>query len=76
MSRFIWVKDNEKKQHYINIEHIVRVTKVPPTPGAQLYGDYAYILLNEGNSTKTLTLSKDPFDTYEEVISKIQAQEV
>ena len=72
MSKFIWVRDKDKKEHYINVEHIVRVSKVPRNPNST-YGDYSYIVLNEGaQSPKSISLSDDEFDTFEEVIAKIQ----
>jgi hypothetical protein len=71
MSNFIWVRDRDKREHYINIDHIVRVTKVESKQIG--YSDYAYIVLNEGHMTqKTIDLSKDDFDTYQDVINKIQ----
>lgn len=71
MSNFIWVRDRDKREHYINIDHIVRVTKVKPHNG---YGDYAYLILNDGSQGgKSIDLSKDDFDTYQDVINKIQA---
>lgn len=66
MSKFIWVRDRDKREHYINIDHIIRVTKVPSSANLS---DYAYIILNDG---KTIELSKDIFDTYQDVIAKIQ----
>ena len=66
MNKFIWVRDRNKIEHYINVDHIIRVTKVP-AHGA--YSPSAYIVLaKEGE----ITLSQDEFDTYENVIAKIQ----
>jgi hypothetical protein len=60
MTRFIWVRDRDKMEHYINVNHIVRVTKV-------------HIVLNEGvDSTRAIWLSPDSFDTLEDVVAKIQ----
>lgn len=71
MSNFIWVRDRDKREHYINIDHIVRVTKVKSLQAG--YGDYAYIILNDSREgSKSIDLSKDDFDTYQDVINKIQ----
>ena len=70
MTRFIWVRDCEKKDHFINVKHIARVTK-SPAQGA--ISEYAYIIINDGTvGGKYIGLSKDTFDTAEDVISKIQ----
>ena len=66
MSKFIWVRDRDKVEHYINIDHIIRVAK---HHSHGVYSAAAYLVLTD----KTLHLSEDDFDTYEEVISKIQA---
>lgn len=69
MSKFIWVRDRDKREHFINVDHIVRVTKVPASGS---YSFFAYIVMNEGtDSQKTIDLSKDQFDTFEEVIEKV-----
>ena len=66
MSKFIWVRDRDKREHYINVDHIIAVTKVP---AHGVYSGYAYIVLaKEGE----IHLSEDEFDTYEDVIAKIQ----
>lgn len=65
MNKFIWVRDREKKQHYVNIDSIVRVTKVPPHGH---YITFSYIMLSDKT---TIDLSNDEYDTYEEVIEKI-----
>ena len=66
MNKFIWVRDHDKVERYINVDHIITVTKVP-AHGA--YSASAYIVLvKEGE----ITLSQDDFDTYEDVITKIQ----
>lgn len=70
MNKFIWVRDREKRKHYLNVEHIIRVTKVPPKSP---YSEYSYIVVNEGlDVQKTLDLSKDEYDTFEDVIEKIR----
>ena len=69
MSKFIWIRDRDKREHFVNVDHIVRVTKVP---GSSTYSQYGYVVLNEGHSTqKTIDLPKDQFDTFEEVIEKV-----
>lgn len=71
MTRFIWVRDNDKTMHYINVKHIVRVTKVPENRPHSPIGmsGYSYIVLNDG---KHISLSDDVYDTYDNVIEKIQ----
>jgi hypothetical protein len=71
MNKFIWVRDRDKCEHYINIDHIVRVTKVESKQIG--YSDYAYLVLNDvREGSKSIDLSKDDFDTYQDVINKIQ----
>lgn len=62
MIKFIWVRDLYKVQHYINVNHITRVTKSPPT-----------IIINDGSPSRQIYLSEDEYDTFEEVVSKIGA---
>ena len=71
MSKFIWIRDRDKREHFVNVDHIVRVTSVPSNCS---YGEWAYIVMNEGGSgsQKTIDLSRDDFDTYKDVIGKIQ----
>jgi hypothetical protein len=66
MNKFIWVRDRDKTEHYINVDHIVRVVNIH---SHGVYSAAAYLVLTD----KTLHLSQDDFDTYEDVISKIQA---
>jgi hypothetical protein len=70
MNNFIWVRDRDKREHYINIDHIVRVTKVRASANLS---EYAYIVINESGKHSSIDLSKDDFDTYQDVINKIQA---
>lgn len=71
MSKFIWVRDRDKKEHFVNVDHIVRVTRVKSS--SVVFSDYAYIVLNEGAAgSKHIDLAKDEFDTYEDIIAKIQ----
>lgn len=66
MTRFIWVRDRDKIDHYVNVDHIIRVTKIPA------YGQFsaaAYIILRD---KKEIRLSDDKFDTADDVITKIQ----
>lgn len=66
MTKFIWVRDIDKVNHFINVDHIAHVTKVPATG---VHPEYAYMILS---SAKEIKLSKDTFDTFEEVTAKIQ----
>lgn len=66
MNKFIWVRDREKKEHYVNIDSIIRVTKVPAYGH---YGIFSYIRLSDKT---TIDLANDTYDTYENVIEKIQ----
>jgi hypothetical protein len=69
MSKFIWIRDRDKREHFVNVDHIVRVTRVL---GTSSYSQYGYVVLNEGHSTqKSLDLSDVSIDTFEEVIEKI-----
>jgi hypothetical protein len=67
MTKFIWVRDREKREHYINVDHIINVTKIP-AHGVYSAGSYL-VLIKE----REIALSQDEFDTYEDVIAKIQA---
>jgi hypothetical protein len=58
MTRFIWVRDRDYIEHYINVNHIVRVTN-------------AHIILNEG-AENTMAIWLSSIDTFEDVIAKIQ----
>ena len=62
MTRFIWVKDSAGAEHYINVNHIIRVTK--------RHADSAHYLtlITDGE----IGLSQDTYDTVEDVITKIQ----
>ena len=67
MTRFIWVRDIDKRDHYLNVNHIVRVTKIAA------HGQFsasAYIMLRDG---KEISLFTDTYDTADDVIAKIQA---
>ena len=66
MNKFIWVRDRDKVEHYINVDHIVRVTSIH---AHGVYTASAYLVLKD----TTLYLSQEDFDTYQDVISKIQA---
>jgi len=65
MSKFIWVRDRDKREHYLNVDHIIRVSKAPDS--GQFFA-YSYIFLRDG---KDISLSLDEFDTYEDIIAKI-----
>lgn len=74
MTRFIWVRDINKVDHYINVNHIARVTK---TPGTNQISAYSYLILNDGtDGGKVITLSQDNYDTADDVIAKIQVASV
>lgn len=67
MTKFIWVRDRDKIEHYINVDHIIDVKKIP---SHGVYSPSSYlVLVKEGE----IYLSQDDFDTYEDVISKIQS---
>ena len=65
MTRFIWVKDRDKIDHYVNVDHIIKVTKVA---ARGQFSASAYIVLRDG---KEIGLSTDTCDTVDEVIYKI-----
>jgi hypothetical protein len=65
MTKFIWVRDVDKVDHFVSVNHIVHVTKIPATG---VHPEYAYMVLS---SAKEIHLSNDKFDTYEEVVAKI-----
>jgi arginyl-tRNA synthetase len=65
MTRFIWVRDADKLDHYLNVNHIIRVTKVA---AHGQFSAYAYIMLRDGNGIR---LSTDKYDTADDVIAKI-----
>ena len=67
MTRFIWVRDRDKIDHYVNVDHIIKVTKIP---AQAVYSAAAYIQLRDA---KQISLSDDKFDTAEDVIAKILA---
>jgi hypothetical protein len=72
MTKFIWVRDIDKREHYININHIARVTKVPESTILKSEA-YAYMVVNDGTpGGKEIRLFNDTYDTVEDVISKIQ----
>jgi hypothetical protein len=66
MTRFIWVRDRNKVDHYINVDHIIRVTKVPAH--GQFSAASYLTLIKDGE----ISLSLDKFDTADDVITKIQ----
>lgn len=72
MTRFIWVRDRDKHDHYISVNHIARVTKVPPNSTLKSSGR-AYIVVNDGtDGGKYIQLSHDTYDTADDIIAKIQ----
>ena len=66
MTRFIWVRDRDKIDHYINVDHIVRVTKHPAR--GQFSAASYLTLIKDGE----ISLSLDTYDTADDVITKIQ----
>lgn len=65
MTKFILVRDRDKIEHYINVDHIINVKRIA---AHGVYSAAAYIILaKEGE----IPLSLDQFDTYEDVIAKI-----
>lgn len=69
MTRFIWVKDRDGSEHYLNVASIARVTKVPAKRDGH-YGGYSYIRTNSGEDYSLI--NEKGYDTYEDIISKIQ----
>jgi hypothetical protein len=70
MTRFIWVRDADLQDHYINVKHIICVTQVPAhgiNPALS-----TIILSNENPIGNSIRLSLDKYDTAEDVIAKIQ----
>ena len=65
MTRFIWVRDRDKVDHYVNVDHIIRVTKVP---AHGQFSAMAYVILRD---KKEIGLSTDKYDTADDVIAKI-----
>lgn len=66
MTKFIWVRDRDKIEHYINVDHIIDVKRIA---AHGVYSAASYIILaKEGE----IPLSLTDFDTYEDIISKIQ----
>lgn len=73
MSKFIWVRDRKKREHFLNIDHITRVTKVEAQGS---YSAYAYLMIagkDGSGKNKSIELSSEEFDTFEDVVFKIQA---
>ena len=67
MTRFIWVRDKDKVDHYINVDHIARVSKVPRHG---TFSASSYIIMTDGK--REISLSTETYDTADEVIAKIQ----
>lgn len=66
MTRFIWIRDRDKIDHYVNVDHIIGVTKIPA------HGEFSamsYVILRD---KKEISLSLDKYDTADDVIAKIQ----
>lgn len=71
MSKFIWVKDRDGREHYINTSQIVRVTNVPKTRSNLSIGGYAYIRV-AGGEDFTLVTNESGYDTFADIVAKIQ----
>ena len=71
MTRFIWVRDRDKIDHYINVDHIVRVTR---RPAKGEFSATSYLALTTDQDY--IFLSEDTYDTSEDVIAKIQVASV
>lgn len=67
MTRFILVRDRDEIDHYINVDHIVRVT-TRPAKGLFSATSYLTLTANQGQ----ISLSQDKYDTADDVIAKIQ----
>ena len=66
MTKFIWVRDSDKTDHYVNVNHIIRVT----TRAARgQFSAGAWIILRD---SKEIHLSQDEYDTADDVIEKIR----
>lgn len=68
MTRFVWVKDEDKREHYLNVNHIIRVTKVA---AHGQFSAYQYIILRDGKEIRLLTGQGHYYDTADDVIAKI-----
>ena len=74
MTRFIWVRDINKVDHYINVNHIARVTK---RPADNHLSACSFLIVNDvTDGGKVITLSQDNYDTADDVIAKIQVASV
>ena len=69
MTRFIWVKDGNKTDHYLNVNHIVQVTKVAASFN---FSAYAFIILCDGKEIRLSTEQGHMYDTVDDVVAKIQ----
>jgi hypothetical protein len=68
MTRFIWVKDRDGAEHYINVYHIIRVTKLSTRERGE-YFETAHLVVRDKHD---ILLSTDKYDTADDVIAKIQ----
>ena len=66
MTRFIWVRDRDKVDHYINVDHIARVSKVPAHGH---FSALSYIIMIDDK--REISLSMETYDTADDVIAKI-----
>lgn len=73
MSKFIWVLDADKREHYLNVDTIVRVTKLPASTGVLKSPEYSYIHTLDGNDIR-LTNDEKTYDTFQHIVEKIQSR--
>lgn len=66
MNKFIWIKDHIDVEHFVNVSHIMHVSKFPEN------GKYNTdsVVLKDGSR---IWLRKDSLDTYHDVVLKIMA---
>jgi len=69
MTRFIWIKDIDNVDHYVNVNHIIRVTKVPSHGSFSAAG---YIILCDRKEIQLSNKQGHLYDMADDVISKIQ----
>ncbi len=66
MNKFIWIRDHIDVEHYVNVSHIMHVSKVP---AHGKYNESDFVVLKDGSR---IWLRKDSFDTYHDVVVKIE----
>lgn len=63
MSSFVWIRDIYNKQHYVNVDHIIRVSK---------YEIDAYVFLNGNHTTTSLVVDIKKIDDVIENIRRVE----